>query len=170
MAKGSKSITFPTMKERFTWKFERASENRTVNEWLEVKITMTYKGGGTSSFKQYWNCRNTAGGRFSKLTSLDGERHHMPAKKSIANSRSKLTAAKAPAIRMTKAEHKNTKNWGNRKSATEERKKETKLINQGKFLAAQKRGTNDVQNKCGAVYGYAIKDMVKYTKSLGYKK
>lgn len=146
----------------WTWNTQKGE---TVQEHITVSLT-GYDGGetyvGSGSTVRY----NFAGGKYGTMKAYDGQKHHMP-----SASVDGLSDYKGAALRMLTSEHKKTASYGSSTSAKNFRKKEKKLVDEGKFLQAQKLGISDVQSKFGTKYDTALVDMVAYTiKELGYKK
>ena len=102
---------------------------------------------------------NFAGGAYGKLSALEGQRHHMPAKSTIAP----LSSYSGPAARILTSDHKKTSSYGNSQYC----KKQKNLIQQGKFLEAQEMDFAELR-KLNSKYNTAIQEVKKYTKSLGY--
>lgn len=150
-------------KTAYTW---MKSKSNTVQE----KITITgYAKDGKTIYKILprstvrWNF---VGGAYGRISAYGGQVHHCP-----ANSVNGLTTYKGPSIRMLKEDHKKTASYGSSKKAKKYREEQQKLINEGKFLEAQKMDIKDIQKNFGKKYDKAIKEMVKYTKDeLGYTK
>ena len=91
----------------------------------------------------------------------DYEVHHMP-----ADSVSYLDRNDGPAIRMEKADHRQTASCGNSREAREYRAKQKELIDQGKFREAIQMDIDDIREKFGNKYDGAIKEMLKYVDKL----
>lgn len=153
--------------------FTKVKVGKTSYEWIlakgSVQETITLTGTATDGGQiitlnpgttERWNF---AGGKYGTMKALDGERHHMP-----SDSVSPLTTYSGPCIRMTKSDHALTGSYANTTSSIVFREKEKELIEDGKFLAAQKLGIDDIQSKFGSKYDYAISDMITYTLTLGY--
>ncbi len=145
--------------ESWTWKL---SKGETVQE--SIKVTgKCIDGHEQKSFSGSTVRYNFAGGKYGTMSAYDGQRHHMP-----SNSVNGLSTYSGPCLRMITSEHKKTASYGNSASAQAFRKKEKKKVDDGKFLAAQKLGINDIRDRFGYKYNKAINNMVSYTKSLGY--
>lgn len=145
----------------YTW--SRAKSD-TVQERLEL-WGYAKDGSDSLTIKTVTNYRwNFVGGKYGSIKALGGQRHHMP-----SDSVSPLSTNNGPCIRMLTADHKKTSSYGSSTSAVNFRKKEKAKIDEGKFLAAQQLGINDVKSLFGSTkYSNAISQMVTYTKSLGY--
>jgi multidrug efflux pump subunit AcrA (membrane-fusion protein) len=105
--------------------------------------------------------KKKGGGSYGKLKGKGGEVHHMP-----ANSVSPLSRNKGPAVRMSEKDHRKTASWGNSREAKAYRKKQKKLIKEGKFKEAQRMDIDDVRSKFGNKYDDQIRKMQEYTDSL----
>lgn len=109
------------------------------------------------------------GGRYAdvcKDAHKEGEKdkyevHHMPAKDS-----SNLKESDGPAIRMEKADHRQTASCGNSKEAMEYRAQQKELIEQGKFREAVQMDIDDIRAKFGDKYDDAINEMLEYVDKL----
>ena len=89
------------------------------------------------------------------------EVHHMP-----ADSVSYVERNDGPAIKMEKADHRQTASCGNSREAREYRAKQKELIDQGKFREAIQMDIDDIHEKFGNKYDGAIKEMLKYVDKL----
>lgn len=89
------------------------------------------------------------------------EIHHMP-----ADSASHLERNDGPAIRMEKADHRETASCGNSREAREYRSMQKDLIEQGKFKEAMKMDIDDIQEKFGNKYDVGINQMLEYVDKL----
>lgn len=164
----SKSATLSNLKvgdTKYTW---TRAKSDTVQETIKIKGSA--KDGKetfiiTGSTVRY----NFTGGQYSKFKPLGGERHHMPSVTALTQGKA-LSRSTGPCIRMLIADHHRTASYGSTASAVNFRTNESTLVKQGKFLAAQKLGINDIQKKFGTKYNAAIDKMVSYTKGLGYTK
>ena len=147
----------------YVWKQKKSD---TVQERFELTGNAR-DGRDTKKIKKVTAIRwNFVGGRYGSIKTAGGERHHMPSK-----SVSPLSEVNGPCIRMLIVDHRRTASYGNSNSAKKFREKEKKKIEEGKFLAAQKLGIDDVNSLFGKYkYSIAMSEMVEYTKSLGYKK
>lgn len=85
------------------------------------------------------------------------EVHHMP-----ANDVNGLSLNDGPAIKMEKADHRETASCGNSREAREYRAKQQELIDQGKFREALQMDIDDIQEKFGDKYDDAIAEMIEY--------
>lgn len=133
---------------------------------------------GNMNFKDIQSAKNNAdagadeaeqpekkGGSYRdvKKTS-DGETHevhHMP-----ADSASNLETDDGPAIKMEKADHRQTASCGNSKEAREYRAAQKELIEQGKFREALQMDIDDIREKFGDKYDDAIAEMMEYVDKL----
>jgi len=61
-----------------------------------------------------------------------------------------------------------TASFGSSKEARAYREQQKTLIEQGRFREAQQMDIIDIQSKFGGKYDEAIKQMLDYTKYLGY--
>ncbi len=145
----------------YTWNLPKGS----VQETITFTATATDSGQTIVSDKYSTERWNFAGGKYGTMSALDGQRHHMP-----SNAVSPLSTYSGPCIRMRTADHKLTASYGGGSSTKVFQNKERELINEGKFLAAQQLGIDDVRSLFGSKYNAAIADMVVYTRSLGYEK
>ena len=105
------------------------------------------------------------GGRYADVFN-DGEGdkyevHHMP-----ADSASNLERNDGPAIKMEKADHRQTASCGNSKEAREYRETQKKLIEEGKFREALQMDIDDIHEKFGDKYDDAISEMLEYVDKL----
>lgn len=89
------------------------------------------------------------------------EIHHMP-----ADSVSNLERNDGPAIRMEKADHRETASCGNSREAREYRAEQKSLIEQGKFREAMQMDIDDIHEKFGDKYDEGIKQMCEYVDKL----
>ena len=105
------------------------------------------------------------GGRFGDVFKEgEGETkevHHIP-----ADSTTELSRNDGPAIKMDKADHKQTASCGNSKEAQEYRQKQKELIEQGKFREAVQMDIDDIHEKFGDKYDDAISEMLEYVDQL----
>ncbi len=109
---------------------------------------------------------NTAGGKYSTMKALEGERHHCPSTQALINT-TIIPWTSGPAVRMTIDDHQQTANWGS--AGAYERQIEENLIKQGCFLKAQQRGIDDVERKFPGKYTLGLYKMQYYTTSqLGF--
>ena len=107
--------------------------------------------------------KNGGSYRDVKKTS-DGETHevhHMP-----ADSASNLERDDGPAIKMEKADHRQTASCGSSREAREYREKQKELIEQGKFREALQMDIDDIHDKFGDKYDDAIAEMMEYVDQL----
>lgn len=89
------------------------------------------------------------------------EVHHMP-----ADSTSDLERNDGPAIKMEKADHRQTASCGNSREAREYRAQQKELIEQGKFREALQMDIDDIHEKFGDKYDDAISEMLEYVDKL----
>lgn len=89
------------------------------------------------------------------------EVHHMP-----ADSVSKIERNDGPAIKMEKADHRQTSSCGSSKEAREYRSIQKELIDQGKFREALQMDIDDIHEKFGDKYDAAIGEMLDYANGL----
>lgn len=89
------------------------------------------------------------------------EVHHMP-----ANDVNGLSLNDGPAIKMEKADHRQTASCGNSKEAREYRAKQQELIEQNKFREALQMDIEDIQEKFGNKYDDAIAEMLEYVEEI----
>lgn len=120
----------------------------------------TYDLGPISTYRY-----NFAGGAYGKLSSYEGQRHHIP-----SNSVNGLSTSSGPAIRMLTEDHKLTSSYGSSTAAVQFRAKEKKLIKEGKFAEAMQMGIDDIRDLFGSKYDDAIAEMISYAVSSGYIK
>lgn len=102
--------------------------------------------------------KKPVGGAYKDLEAQGGERHHVPA--DSANEH--LTSGEGPVVRLEIADHKATSSSGSGKRAVEIRAKQTKLINEGKFMEALEMDVNELRTKFGAKYEVGIQQMLDY--------
>ena len=106
-----------------------------------------------------------AGGRFGDVF-VEGEGskyevHHIP-----ADSASPLNRMDGPAIKMDKADHRQTASCGNSREAREFRATQKELIDCGSFDAAVQMDLEDIEVKFGSKYDSAINEMLEYIEQL----
>lgn len=89
------------------------------------------------------------------------EVHHMP-----ADSVSFLERTDGPAIKMEKADHKQTASWGSSREAMEYRNIQKELIDNGRFEEAIQMDIDDIHDKFGDKYDGAISEMLEYVEVL----
>ena len=89
------------------------------------------------------------------------EVHHMP-----ADSASNLDRNDGPAIKMDKADHRQTASCGNSREAREYRDAQKELIDNGKFREALQMDIDDIHEKFGSKYDDAISEMLEYVDKL----
>lgn len=89
------------------------------------------------------------------------EIHHMP-----ADSISHLERNEGPAIRMDKADHRETASCGNSREAREYRAEQKNLVEQGKFREAMQMDIDDIRDKFGDKYDTGIGQMCEYVDKL----
>ncbi len=106
-----------------------------------------------------------SGGSYGELLRPgEGDRfeiHHMP-----ADSASHLERNDGPAIRMEKADHRETASCGNSREARDYRSIQKDLIEQGKFKEAMQMDIDDIREKFGNKYDVGIKQMLEYVDKL----
>lgn len=106
-----------------------------------------------------------SGGSYGELHKPgEGDRfeiHHMP-----ADSASHLERNDGPAIRMEKADHRETASCGNSREARDYRSIQKGLIEQGKFKEAMQMDIDDIREKFGNKYDVGIKQMLEYVDKL----
>jgi len=104
------------------------------------------------------------GGAHGNMKGFSGrESHHMP-----ADAASSLSKNQGPAIQMDIADHKKTASWGSSREARAYRAEQAERIKAGDFAGAQRMDIQDIRSKFGAKYDAAIKQMIEYTKKLGF--
>lgn len=101
------------------------------------------------------------GGRFGDIFK-EGEGntkevHHMP-----ADSTTKLERGDGPAIKMDKADHRETASCGNSTEAQEYRAQQKQLVSEGKVREAIHMDIDDIHEKFGDKYDDAISQMLDY--------
>src|SRR3989338_8214896 len=102
------------------------------------------------------------GGAYGDLRGIEGkEKHHVP-----ANSVSPYSRNQGPTLLMDKADHQETSSWGRFQEAAGYRSQQKQLIEQGRFIDAQKMDIKDIQSKFGDKYNQGLREVVDYTKSL----
>lgn len=89
------------------------------------------------------------------------EVHHMP-----ADSASYLERNDGPAIKMEKADHRQTASCGSTKEAREYQAAQKDLIEQGQFREALQMDMDDIRDKFGDKYDSAISEMLSYVDKL----
>ncbi len=105
------------------------------------------------------------GGRFGDIFKEgEGDKievHHMP-----ADSVTELSRNDGPAIRMDKADHRETASCGSSREAREYRECQKDLIDEGKFDEAVQMDIDDIREKFGGKYDDAINEMLAYIDEL----
>ena len=105
------------------------------------------------------------GGSYKDVhTEGEGDRyevHHMP-----ADSASRLDRNDGPAIKMDKADHRQTASCGMSAEAREYREKQKELIDKGKFSKAYQMDVDDIHSKFGNKYDEHIAQSDSYVKQL----
>ncbi|MGL4997992.1 MAG: hypothetical protein ACRC5T_03240, partial [Cetobacterium sp.] len=105
-----------------------------------------------------------SGGAYGRLDRKAGiERHHMP-----ANSINGIEKLKGPSIHMESKDHALTSSYGSSNQAKLYREKIKNLIENGKFRDAMAAEILDVRRISGSKYNQAMKQMLKYGKSMNY--
>lgn len=161
----TKAMPFTNLKIGTTTDYWNISLSNTVQE------TLVLSGAGEDGGRIYAVVpmelyrTNFVGGSYGSMAALDGERHHMP-----SDSVNLLSKTKGPALRMVRKEHRQTASCGRGSEPEVFREQERKLVNEGKFLAAQRLGVNDVIDNFGSKYNVALNEMISYTIDLGYMK
>jgi hypothetical protein len=122
-----------------------SAEERDVEEVPEIK------GGSYGDIKDNMRERGETGGQY--------EVHHMP-----ADSCTDIPYEDGPAIKMEKADHRETASCGNSRDAQEYRKQQAELINDGKYNDAVQMDIDDVRSKFGSKYDDGIAEMQNYSK------
>ena len=89
------------------------------------------------------------------------EVHHMP-----ADSASNLERNEGPAIKMEKADHRQTASCGSSREAREYQAAQKGLIDNGKFREALQMDIDDIREKFGDKYDSAISEMLDYVDKL----
>ena len=89
------------------------------------------------------------------------EVHHIP-----ADSCTELRYNDGPAIKMEKADHRETASYGASKEAQEHRARQKELIENGKFDEAIQMDIDDIRDKFGDKYDEAIAEMLDYYENL----
>lgn len=89
------------------------------------------------------------------------EVHHMP-----SDSSSNLERNDGPAIKMEKADHRQTASCGMSAEAREYREMQKQLISEGKFREAMQMDIDDIHEKFGNKYDDAISEMLEYVDKL----
>lgn len=105
------------------------------------------------------------GGSYSDVKKFsDGEIHevhHMP-----ADSASYLERGDGPAIKMERADHRQTASCGASREAREYQAVQKDLINDGKFREALQMDITDVKEKFGSKYDAGISQLLSYVDKL----
>ena len=83
-----------------------------------------------------------------------------------SDSASHLERNEGPAIRMEKADHRETASCGSSREAREYRSIQKELIEQGNFKEAMQMDIDDIQEKFGDKYDVGIKQMCEYVDKL----
>lgn len=89
------------------------------------------------------------------------EVHHMP-----DDSASHLERDDGPAIKMEKADHRQTASCGSSREAREYQATQKDLIENGRFRDAVQMDINDIKDKFGSKYDGAISEMLTYVDRL----
>lgn len=125
----------------------KRSSGYDVDKRVEA-VEKEVNGGSYSDVKKYSNGETH-------------EVHHMP-----ADSASSLERADGPAIKMEKADHRQTASCGSSREARDYQAAQKELIDSGKFREAQQMDIDDVREKFGSKYDGAISEMLKYVDKL----
>jgi len=146
-----------------------ASENKSfdpdkridVNQKQEIKEKPDYDvDKRIEAFEKEVN-----GGSYSEIKkNSNGETHevhHMP-----ADSVSNLERGDGPAIKMEKADHRQTASCGNSKEAREYQSAQKELIDNDKFREALQMDIDDIREKFGSKYDKGIYEMLIYVDKL----
>lgn len=149
-------------------------ENKKPTEWLkniklETEITpQECRDFWKEKFREEFMEKDfpgKSGGSYGELyREGEGDKyeiHHMP-----ADSTSNLERNDGPAIRMEKADHRETASCGNSREAREYRAEQKSLIEQGKFREAMQMDIDDIHEKFGDKYDAGIKQMCEYVDKL----
>lgn len=115
----------------------------------ELKMDIMEKQGGS-----YKEVREGSEGETHEI-------HHMP-----ADSVSFLERNDGPAIKMEKADHRQTESCGSSREAREYRAQQKELIDQGKFREAIQMDIDDIHYKFGNKYDGAVEEMLIYVDKL----
>ena len=83
-----------------------------------------------------------------------------------ARSISPIDAEKGPAIKMERDEHRLTSSYGSGPGAVEHRAKIKEMIDKGEWRQALATEIRDVRRVAGTKYNQAIKEMLKYARTL----
>ena len=156
---GGKAWTELTLKK--SWK--EALRSGTVGPFTRFEeykaiVGVDGQGGIAKASEAMIGLNQISGGAYKNVPASGGQVHHMP-----ADSVSPYSKNNGPAIRMETRDHMDTANWGSSKKAIFYRAKQKALIEQGKFLEAQKMDIDEVRYQFGDKYDYGIKQMLAYT-------
>lgn len=136
----------------------------TVGGSLSLGAAVPFIGAAATVGKFGAKGADAVGGAYKDVKGIAGNHaHHTP-----ANSASPLSKSDGPCISMCEADHKMTASFGSSKEARAYREQQKNLIEQGRFREAQQMDITDIQSKFGGKYDEAIKQMLDYTKYLGY--
>lgn len=131
---------------------------------IEVKGHEPFEGNGYSENKKSDSLEKQGGSYGEVHREGEGDKyevHHMP-----ADSASCLERNDGPAIKMEKADHRQTASCGCSKEAQEYRAAQKELIDHGKFREALQMDIDDIQSKFGDKYDNAISQMLEYVDKL----
>ena len=107
------------------------------------------------------NRQEVNGGSYAEVKKYSNgethEVHHMP-----ADSVSNIDREKGPAIKMEKADHRQTASYGNSKEAQEYRAAQKELIANGDFQKAFEMDIKDITSKFGDKYSAALVEVGAY--------
>jgi hypothetical protein len=131
---------------------------------LNVEDYHTYFVGGNCILVHNSECGGSYGSIKNDKANKKFENeevHHMP-----ADSSSPLARRDGPAIRMDKADHRQTASCGRSKAAQQYRQEQSELIKNGKFKDAINMDIDDIHSKFGDKYDKGISELLDYVNKL----
>ena len=145
------------------------AENKTFDpdkriDVTESKVDFASVDKGFDPDKRVENAEKQGGSYAEVKKHSNGETHevhHMP-----ADSASYLERNDGPAIKMEKADHRQTASCGSTKEAREYQATQKNLIEQGQFREALQMDMDDIRDKFGNKYDSAISEMLSYVDKL----
>lgn len=143
------------------------SKNFDPDKRIDVSEDKTDHSGEDKGFDPDKRVENTEkqGGSYEEVKkNSNGETHevhHMP-----ADSASNLERNEGPAIKMEKADHRQTASCGSSREAREYQAAQKELIDNGKFREALQMDIDDIREKFGDKYDSAISEMLDYVDKL----
>ncbi|MBD5149394.1 MAG: hypothetical protein HDT18_03255 [Oscillibacter sp.] len=144
---------------------ENYKEIRPQDGMTPEKARAFWDGGSNNGELPSGEITEKKGGSYAEVKATsDGsthEVHHMP-----ADSASPLERNDGPAIKMEKADHRQTASCGSSREAREYCAQQRELIGQGKFREAVQMDIDDIRDQFGNKYDEAISEMLAYVDKL----